>query len=81
MKKTVILKISGYFALFLSSCFNLTNSIAEKEIFPLYVTGPLLAIAIVGIVCDIVLLVKNKGKTVPLVDKKDKKEDEKEDGE
>lgn len=78
MKKTVILKISGYFALFLSSCFNLVNSIAEKEIFPPYVTGPLLAIAIVGIVCDIVLLVKNKGKTVTLVDKK---EDEKEDGE
>ena len=78
MKKMVILKISGYFALFLSSCFNLTNSIAEKEIFPPYVTGPLLAIAIVGIVCDIVLLVKNKGKTVTLVDKK---EDEKEDGE
>ena len=78
MKKMVILTISGYFALFLSSCFNLTNSIAEKEIFPPYVTGPLLAIAIVGIVCDIVLLVKNKGKTVTLVDKK---EDEKEDGE
>lgn len=62
MKALRIIQSVGYFALFLASLFNLVNQIAEKQIFGLAVTMPLLVIALAGIICGIVLLVKNKRK-------------------
>lgn len=60
MKVSRIIQSIGYFALFLASVFNFVNQIAEKQIFGLYITIPLLVIALVGIICGIVLLIKNK---------------------
>ena len=60
MKALRIIQNIGYFALFLASIFNLTNQIAEKQIFSLAITLPLFVIALVGISCGIVLIVKNK---------------------
>ena len=60
MKALRIIQSIGYFALFFASVFNLVNQIAEKQIFGLYITIPLLVIALVGIICGIVLLIKNK---------------------
>ena len=62
MKALRIIQSVGYFALFLASVFNLVNQIAEKQIFGLVVTMPLFVIALAGIICGIVVLVKNKRK-------------------
>ena len=62
MKALRIIQSIGYFALFLASAFNLVNHIAEKQIFGLAITLPLLAIALVGIICGIILITKNRKK-------------------
>ena len=62
MKTLRIIQSVGYLALFLASVFNLVNQIAEKQIFGLAITLPLFVIALAGIICGIVLLVKNKRK-------------------
>ena len=60
MKALRIIQSIGYLALFLASVFNLVNQITEKHIFGLAITLPLFVIALVGIICGIVLLIKNK---------------------
>ena len=60
MKALRIIQSIGYFALFLASVFNLVNQIAEKHIFGLAITLPLFAIALVGIICGIILITKNR---------------------
>ena len=60
MKTLRIIQSIGYFALFLASAFNLVNQIAEKHIFGLAITLPLFAIALVGIICGIILITKNR---------------------
>ena len=60
MKGLRIIQSIGYFALFLASVFNLVNQIAEKHIFGLAITLPLFAIALVGIICGIILITKNR---------------------
>ena len=62
MKALRIIQSVGYFALFLASVFNLVNQIAEKQIFGLAITLPLLVIALVGIICGIILIIKNRKK-------------------
>ena len=62
MKALRIIQSVGYFAIFLASVFNLVNQIAERQIFGLVVTMPLFVIALAGIICGIVVLVKNKRK-------------------
>ena len=57
---TKILFVVGYLALFLASVFNLVNNIVEKQIFGSFIMIPLFVLAIVGIVCGIILNVKNK---------------------
>ena len=60
MKTLRIIQSIGYFALFLASVFNLVNQIAEKHIFGLAITLPLFAIALVGIICGIIIITKNR---------------------
>ena len=62
MKALRIIQSIGCFALFLASVFNLVNQIAEKHIFGLAITLPLFAIALVGIICGIILITKNRKK-------------------
>jgi len=62
VKSLRIIQTIGYFALFLASIFNFVNQITEKNVFSPAVTIPLFVIAIVGITCGIILLVKNKRK-------------------
>lgn len=62
MKALRIIQNIGFFALFLASVFNLVNQIAEKHIFGLAITLPLFAIALVGIICGIILITKNRKK-------------------
>ena len=60
MKALRIIQSIGYFALFLASVFNLVNQITEKHIFGLAITLPLFVIALVGIICGIILITKNR---------------------
>ena len=60
MKVLRIIQSVGYFALFLASIFNLVNQIKEKQIFGLAITLPLFVIALIGIICGIILITKNK---------------------
>ena len=60
MKTLKIIQCIGDAALLLASIFNLINQITEKNIFSLAITLPLLLIAVVGIVCGIVIIVKNR---------------------
>lgn len=62
MKTLKVMKIIGSIALFLASLLNLINGIAEKRIFSPVITLPLLMIALVGIICDFILLGKNRKK-------------------
>ena len=62
MKALRIIQSIGYFALFLASVFNLVNQITEKQIFGLAITLPLFVIALVGIICSIILITKNRKK-------------------
>ena len=50
----------GYISLFMGSVFNLVNNFTEKTVFPFYVIILLMVIAVVGIACGIVAVVKNK---------------------
>ena len=62
MKALRIIQSIGFFALFLGSVFNFVNRIAEKQIFGLAITLPLFVIALVGIICGIILISKNRKK-------------------
>ena len=62
MKALRIIQSIGFFALFLGSVFNFVNRIAEKQIFGLAITLPLFVIALVGIICGIILITKNRKK-------------------
>jgi len=62
MKALRIIQSIGFFALFLGSVFNFVNRIAEKHIFGLAITLPLFVIALVGIICGIILIIKNRKK-------------------
>ena len=62
MKTLRIIQCIGYFALFLASVFNFINQITEKNFFGLAITLPLFVIAIVGIICDIILITKKRKK-------------------
>lgn len=62
MKKLQICQIIGNVALFLACLFNLINQRAEKQIFGVAVTTPLFVIAIIGIACGLVYIIKNRRK-------------------
>ena len=62
MKAPRIIQSVGFFALFLASVFNLVNQIAEQHIFGPAITIPLFVIALVGIICGIILIIKNRKK-------------------
>lgn len=62
MKILRIIQNIGYFALFLASVFNLVNQIKEEQIFGLAIMLPLFVIALVGIICGIILITKNRKK-------------------
>lgn len=62
MKTLKILGIVGTVALFLGTGFNLINDFTEKIIFSNLITIPLFAIAVIGLICEIIYLVKNKKK-------------------
>ena len=62
MKFLKIMQFIGYTALFLGAIFNIVNQVTDKTVFGLEITMPLMAVALAGIVCGIIFLVKNKGK-------------------
>ena len=62
MKAPRIIQSVGFFALFLASVFNLVNQIAEQHIFGPAITIPLFVIALAGIICGIILIIKNRKK-------------------
>lgn len=62
MKKLQICQIIGNAALFLACLFNIINQLAEKQIFGVAVTIPLFVIAIIGIACDLVYMIKSRRK-------------------
>ena len=62
MKFLKIMQSIGYFALFLGAIFNIVNQVTDKTVFGLEITMPLMLVALAGIVCGIIFLVKNKGK-------------------
>ena len=62
MKALRIIQIVGYFALFLASVFNFINQIKEKQIFGLAIMLPLFVITLIGMICGIILISKNRKK-------------------
>ena len=62
MKAPRIIQSVGFFALFLASVFNLVNQIAEQHIFGPAIMIPLFVITLVGIICGIILIIKNRKK-------------------
>ena len=62
MKFLKIMQFIGYIALFLGAIFNIVNQVTDKTVFGLEITMPLMLVALAGIVCGIIFLVKNKGK-------------------
>ena len=62
MKFLKIMQFIGYIALFLGAIFNIVNQVTDKTVFGLEITMFLMAVALAGIVCGIIFLVKNKGK-------------------
>ena len=62
MKAPRIIQSVGFFALFLASVFNLVNQIAEQHIFGPAIMIPLFVIALVGIICGIIFIIKNRKK-------------------
>ena len=62
MKALRIIQSVGYFALFLASVFNFINQIKEKQIFGLAIMLPLFVITLIGMICGIILISKNRKK-------------------
>ena len=62
MKFLKIMQSIGYFALFLGAIFNIVNQVTDKTVFGLEITMPLMLVALAGIVCGIIFLVKSKRK-------------------
>ena len=62
MKFLKIMQFIGCVTLLLGAIFNIVNQATNKTVFGLGITMPLMAVALAGIVCGIIFLVKNKGK-------------------
>ena len=60
MKFLKIMQGIGYVALFLGVIFNVVNQASSKTVFGLEITMPLMVVALVGIICGIIYLVKSK---------------------
>ena len=62
MKFLQFMQCIGYIALLFGVIFNIVNQVTDKTVFGLEITMPLMAVALAGIVCGIIFLVKSKQK-------------------
>ena len=60
MKSLNLIQLIGSIALLLGCVFNLTNQLCQKDVFPFPLILVLFIIAIIGIVCGIINIVKRK---------------------